>query len=118
MTHEEIVAMIETLRARWITVLGAAWEYHNSMWNKVFNSGGMLPWSNFFRGPFAGNEYYTRALVDAYGIPVGMAHQLGQRITLNNSTGQYYIRMNQADAIEMSFNGLAGFTEATGFPVS
>lgn len=118
MSQEEISGKIEMLRVRWSTVLGWSANTHNRNWFNVYDSGGELPKENFFKGPFAGNEYYTRELVEKYGIPTSMAHQLGQRITLNDSTGQYYIRMDQAEAVKMLFDGLAGFISATDFPVS
>jgi hypothetical protein len=46
-----------------------------------------------------------------------MAWQLVQRITLNPSDGQYYLNVDQALAVQMSFNGIAGFVAATGLPI-
>jgi hypothetical protein len=77
----------------------------------------MLPWDNFFTGPLSGHEYYDPNIVDAYGIPPRMAWQLELRIVLNSSDGEYYLDIDQALAVQMSFNGLAGFVAGTGLPI-
>ncbi|MDR3164860.1 MAG: hypothetical protein LBU13_04720 [Synergistaceae bacterium] len=117
MTQQELENAINDLAARWNNVPLFWRSVLDSRWSQCFNAQGMLPWSNFFTGPITGYDYYEPNITDTYGIPPTMAWQLVQRITLNQSDGQYYLDVDHNLAVQMSFNGIAGFVASTGLPV-